>query len=211
MSLIPVIPSFIRAAPSAAFIGTASTTGDGFPSGNISLPSGRKVIVVCCDLAGSPAASNVTLGGVPMNFACGTDTSMFRSASVWYLETEMTGLQMVTGSGGSGRAVFRALSITGYSNPNPYASAIATINSQSVGVALDTSTNSAVVGAGTGGFQSYTITADRGPEPVIQASALEAATAHFNWHQTPTSRGPTTYTANGTSADGVALAAAAWR
>lgn len=210
--LMPVPATFIRPAPTVTFIGRNATGGDGFPTGAQTFTSGLKLIVVCCEPAGSPQASGVTVGGVAMTEAAQTGVQGGRSASVWYLETTASGSLTISGSGGSGRSALDAYEVRGYSSATPYFTNTAVTGSgTSMAITAPTSTNTIVLGAGTGGFTTMSVTADLGPAPVVVTSAYESATSHFSWYQTPTPRGPTTYTASGGVTTSIDLAIAAWR
>lgn len=211
--LTPFSGDFIRNAPAITYIGRSATTGDGFPTGSFTFSSGTKLVVVCCEPAGSPAASNVTLGGVAMTQAANTGVVNARSASVWYLETSASGVLTVSGSGGSGRAALDVYEITNYSSATPYftGTAVNDATTNSVSISAPTSTNSVFVGAGTGGFTTVSVSADIGSAPVTVTAAYESATSHYSWYQRPTSRGPTTYTASGGVNAGYDIAVAAWR
>lgn len=211
--LMPFNPGVSGAAPTITYIGRNATGGDGFPVGAQTLTTGTKLVVVCCEPAGSPQASGVTLGGVAMTQAAQTGVVNGRSASVWYLETSLSGAQTISGSGGSGRSALDVYEIRGYSSTTPYFTGTA-VNDGTTSVqtiAVPTSTNTIVVGAGTGPFATFGVTADIGPAPVVVTAAYESATAHFSWYQVPTPRGPVTYSASGGQVGGIDLAVAAWR
>jgi len=211
--LIPVADAYIKGAPTITYIGRNATGGDGFPSGSQTFSSGLKLIVVCCEPAGSPQASNVAVGGVAMTQAAQTGVVGGRSASVWYLETTMSGSRNITGSGGSGRSALDVYEIRGYSSPVPYvtqtSSTSFSVTSRTISATL--STNSIFVGCGVGPFTTINVTANQGSTPVDVTAAYESATSHFSWYQRPTVRGTTIYTASGSSSGSFTLAAAAWR
>lgn len=208
--LMPLTSSYIAPAPTISYIGRNYNSGDGFPSGNQTLSSGTKLVVVCCELAGSPAASGVTLGGVSMTQAANTGVVNARSASVWYLETSLSGSQLVTGSGGSGRSSLDVYEIRGYQSKTPYSVATITGTTTSVSISDDMSTNSIAIGAGTGGYTTISVSASQGPAPVYITAAYESATSHFSWYQRPTLRGATTFAASGTTTTGTDLALGVW-
>ena len=210
--LMPVPATYIRSAPTVSFIGRNLNTGDGFPTGAQTLTAGTKIVVVCCEPAGSPEASGVTVGGQAMTLAAQTGVVGGRSASVWFRETTLSGSQTISGSGGSGRSALDVYEVRGYLSATPYFTGISTTGSAA---ALDitalTSTNTILLGSGTGGFTTMSITADVGPAPVVVQAAYELATSHFSWYQLPTPRGPTTYTISGGVTSSIDLAVAAWR
>jgi len=211
--LAPNPATFIRPAPTVSYIGRNTTTGDGFPTGAKTFTSGLKIIVVCCEPAGGPQASNVTVGGVAMTQAAQTGVVNGRSASVWYLETTASGSLTISGSGGSGRSVLDAYEVRGYTSATPYFTGTAVNDGSTTGVSISvpTSTNTLLIGSGTGGFTTVTIGADKGPSTTIQQIALESATSHYSWTQTPTERGSTLYTVTGGVTSGYDIAVAAWR
>lgn len=210
--LMPVVPAYIRAAPTVNYIGRNATGGDGFPVGAQTFTAGLKIIVVCCQPAGSPQASGVTVGGVAMTQAAQTGVQGARSASVWYLETTASGSLTISGSGGSGRSALDVYEVRGYSSATPYYTGTAVVAAAtSVAINVPTSTNTILLGAGTGGFTTMSITASVGPATVVTQAAYESATSHFSWYQRPTFRGSTTYTASGGVSTSIDLAVAAWR
>jgi hypothetical protein len=211
--LMPLATPASGTAPTITYLGRSATTGDGFPTGNFTLSSGTKLVVVCCEPAGSPAASGVTLGGFAMTQAANTGVVNNRSASVWYLETTLSGSQTVSGSGGSGRSALDVYEIRSYSSVTPYftGTAVNDASTTSVSIEVPTSTNTIVVGAGTGPFTTVTVPASIGPATTVVTAAYESATSHYSWYQRPTLRGPTTYTAQGSASGGYDIAVAAWR
>lgn len=210
--LMPNQPMFIRSAPTVTYIGRNATGGDGFPVGAQTFTAGLKIIVVCCEPAGSPQASGVTVGGVAMTEAAQTGVQGLRSASVWYLETSASGSLTISGSGGSGRSALDVYEVRGYRSATPYYTGTAIIASgTSMTIDVPTSTNTIVLGAGTGGNTTMSVSASLGPAPTAVTAAYESATSHFSWYQTPTARGPTTYTASGGVTTSIDLAIAAWR
>lgn len=213
IGLMPAPTTFLRAAPTASYIGRLATTADGFPNGSATFTSGTKLIVICCQPAGSPAASGVTVGGVAMTQAAQTGVVNGRSASVWYLETTASGSLAISGSGGSGRAALDIYELRGYSSATPYftGTAVNDATTSSQAITVPTSTNTIVVGSGTGPFTTMSVAADLGSTPTTVTAAYESATSHFSWSQTPTFRGPTIYTASGGASGGIDLAVAAWR
>lgn len=196
-----------------SYLGRSATLGDGFPTGNFTLSSGTKLLVVCCEPAGSPQASSVSVGGVAMSQAAQTGVVNGRSASIWFLETSLSGTQTVSGIGGSGRSALDVYEVRGYRSATPYftATSVTSTNSTSHGISAETSTNTVLFGAGTGPFTTMQVTASQGPSPAVVTAAYESATSHFSWFQVPTSRGTTVYTAAGSVSGGIDLAVAAWR
>lgn len=210
--LVSIPATFIRPAPTVTYIGRNLNTGDGFPTGAQTFTSGLKLIVVCCEPAGSPQASGVTVGGVAMTQAAQTGVQGGRSASVWYLETTASGSLTISGSGGSGRSALDAYEVRGYRSATPYFTGTAVTGSgTSMTIDVPTSTNTIVLGAGTGGFTTMSVSANIGPVPTVVTVAYESATSHFSWYQTPTARGTTTFTASGGVTTSIDLAVAAWR
>jgi hypothetical protein len=204
---------YIPPAPTVSYIGRNVTTGDGFPFGNQTLTSGLKLVVVCCEFAGSPQASGVTLGGVSMTQAAQTGVFGGRSASVWFLETSLSGAQAISGTGGSGRAALDVYEVRGYQSSTPYRTATQINLSATTFItrSLETGTNTAVIGSGVAGFTTMTVSADIGPAPSVVTAAYESATSHFSWTQVPTVRGSTLYTIEGGVSDRITVALAAWR
>ncbi|MCG7853254.1 MAG: hypothetical protein MIO92_12100, partial [Methanosarcinaceae archaeon] len=182
-----------------------------FPSGSKTLSSGTKLVVVCCELAGSPAASNVAIGGVLMTQAANTGVVNGRSASVWYLVTSLSGSQSITGSGGSGRSALDVYEVRGYSSSSPAYTGTATGTTTSVSISASASTNSIAIGSGTGGNTTISVSANQGPAPSYVTATYEGATSHFSWYQRPTLLGTTTFTASGTTTSGTDLAIAVWK
>jgi hypothetical protein len=211
--LMPNPATFIRPAPTVSYIGRNTTTGDGFPVGAQTFTSGLKIIVVCCEPAGISAASGVTVGGLAMIEAAQTGAALLRSASVWYLETTLSGSQTISGSGGTGRSSLDVYEVRGYSSYTPYFTGTARNDGSTNGtsISVPTPTNTLVIGSGTGGFTTITIGVDKGPAAIVQQTALESATSHFSWTQTPTERGPTLYSATGGINSAYAIALAAWK
>lgn len=210
--VMPVVPAYIPTAPTVNYIGRNLNTGDGFPTGAQTLTAGTKIVVVCCEPAGSPEASGVTVGGQAMTLAAQTGVVGGRSASVWYRETTLSGSQTISGSGGSGRSALDVYEVRGYSSSTPYLTGIATTGSATnLDITALTSTNTVLLGAGTGGYTTMTFTVTAGPAPVVVQAAYELATSHFSWFQRPTARGPTTYNISGGVTSSIDLAIAAWR
>lgn len=210
--VMPVVPSYIRAAPTWTYIGQNYNSADGFPTGAQTLTAGNKVVIVACQLAGGPAASGVTVGGVACTQACAISSN--GQSSIWYLETTLSGSQTISGSGGSGRSILHVYEMRGYSSTTPYVTATGSASvAASCPVDLPTSTNTTTFAAGMMGPVSVTLTASTGPalSAVINV-AVESATTHYSFVQSPTAFGsPTVYTATGGSATTYGMALAAWR
>lgn len=212
--LMPAPAMYIPPAPTVSYIGRNATTGDGFPFGNQTLTSGLKLVVVCCEFAGSPQASGVTLGGVAMTQAAQTGVVGGRSASVWFLETSLSGSQAISGTGGSGRAALDVYEVRGYRSSTPYrtGTSVSSLSATSVTESVSTSTNTVLIGSGVGGFATITVSADVGPAPSVVTATYEFATSHYSWTQVPTVTGPTLYTVDsGGVASSYNIAVAAWR
>ena len=215
LPLYPIHGTVLRTAPTVSNRGRMTNLADGFPNSpaTLTFTAGLKVVVVCCEPAGSPQASCVTLNGVAMIEAAQTGVINGRSASIWYLETTASGSLVVGGSGGSGRSALDAYEIRGYSNPNPYytATLVNAANTSALQIDVPTSSNSIVMGSGTHGFTNPTVSASIGPATIVTTAAYESATGHYSWTHTPTERGPTGYNVVGSVVSGINLAVAAWR
>ena len=110
------------AAPVATYKGRTLTTGNGFPTGNVTLSSGSKLVVVTCQLAGG-GNTYVNVGGVSATLAAKMDTAPTGgvwaaglTSAVYYLVTSASGSTQITGNGGSGRSVTHVWEITGYNS-----------------------------------------------------------------------------------------------
>lgn len=210
--LMPDTSGYIRSAPTYTYINQNYNPNDGFPTGAQTFTAGQKIIVIACQLAGGPAASGVTVGGVACTQACAISSN--GQSSIWYLETTASGSLTISGSGGSGRSILHAYELRGYSSATPYATATGSASvAASCPVDLPTSSNSITVAAGMMGPVSVTLSASTGPAlaSVINV-AVESATTHYSFVQRPTDRGnPTVYTATGGSATTYGMALAAWR
>ena len=190
------------AAPIATFKGRTLTTGNGFPTGNVTLSSGSKLVVVTCQLAGS-GNTYVSVGGVNATLAAKVDTAptggvwgAALTSAVYYLVTSASGSTQITGNGGSGRSVTHVWEITGYNSSTPTATATAqnTDNTSfSKTISLSTQYNGVTIGSG--------ITEDTNPagsvtvsnSDTIQQIDLESATNHFCWDDEGTASGTTSY------------------
>lgn len=209
--LMPVPATYIPTAPTYSYIGQNYNPGDGFPSGAQTFTAGNKIIVIACQLAGAPAASGVTVGGVACTQACAITSN--GQSSIWWLETTASGSLTISGSGGSGRSILHAYEVRGYRSSTPYITATASaVTTTSCALTIPTSTNTIVLGAGMSGPVTITLAASVGPAlALISNVAVESATTHWSWVQRPTARGnPTTFTASGTTTT-FGMAAAAWR
>lgn len=208
----PSVPVYIPTAPTYSYIGQNYNPGDGFPTGAQTLTAGTKVVIVACQLAGGPAASGVTVGGVACTQACAISSN--GQSSIWYLETSLSGSQTISGSGGSGRSILHVYEMRNYLSTTPYSTATGSASvAASCPVNLPTSTNTITFAAGMMGPVSVTLTASTGAAlaSVINV-AVESATTHYSFVQRPTAWGnPTVYTATGGSATTYGMALAAWR
>ncbi len=211
--LIPIYNNYLKTGPTVTYIGRNATSGDGFPAGAQTFTAGTKLIVVCCEPAGSPAASGVTVGGVAMTQAAQTGVVNLRSASVWYLETSASGSLTISGSGGSGRSALDVYEVRNYSSSTPIytGTLVNAADTSSLAISVQAPTNSIALGAGTHGFTNPTVSASQGPAPVVVTAAYESATGHYSWYQRPTGRGTTTYTVVGSVVSGIDLAIAVWK
>ena len=211
--VMPVVPAYAPPAPTWTYIGQNYNSADGFPTGAQTLTAGTKVVIVACQLAGGPAASGVTVGGLACTQACASGAASSH-ASIWYLQTSLSGSQTISGSGGSGRSILHVYEMRGYSSSTPYSAVAGFVDtaSSSFGIDLPTSSNTTTFGAGMAGPVTIALTPSVGPAVnLISNVAVESATTHFSWVQSPTVTGsPTTYTGSG-SATSWRLAAAAWR
>ena len=189
-------------APVATYKGRTLTTGNGFPTGNVTLSSGSKLVVVTCQLAGG-GNTYVNVGGVSATLAAKMDTvptggvwGAGLTSAVYYLVTSASGSTQITGNGGSGRSVTHVWEITGYNSSTPTATASAqnTDNTSfSKTISLSTQYNGVTIGSG--------ITEDTNPaasvtvsnSDTIQQIDLESATNHFCWDDEGTASGTTSY------------------
>ena len=189
--------------PSVSYRGRATTTGNGFPNGYISLSSGTKVVVVCLQLAGS-GNTYVNLGGTGMTLAAKVDTATPVSgiwgaaytSAVYYMTTSASGTVYVTGNGGSGRSSFTCYEITGYNSATPYTTDTAqqTNVDHSASITVASQYNGLTVGS--------VITEDTIPVNSVTVSnadatpqlTLELASSHVAWYEAGTPSGNRTYT-----------------
>ena len=190
------------AAPVAVYKGRTLTTGNGFPTGNVTLSSGTKIVVVTCQLAGG-GNTFVNVGGVGATLAAKMDTvptggvwGAGLTSAVYYLVTSLSGSTQITGNGGSGRSMTHVWEITGYNSSTPTATATAqnTDNTSfSKTISLSTQYNGVTIGSG--------ITEDTNPAGSVTVSNsdqivqqdLESATNHFCWKDEGASIGTTNY------------------
>ena len=192
------------AAPVAVYKGRTLTTGNGFPTGNVTLSSGSKLVVVTCQLAGG-GNTFVNVGGVAATLAAKIDNAA--SGGVWaggvtsaiyYLVTSASGSTQITGNGGSGRSVTHVWEITGFNSSTPTATATAqntNSNSFSKTISLSTQYNGVTIGSG---LSEDTIPANNGGISVsnsdsLQQIDLESATNHYSWRDEGTALGTTSY------------------
>ncbi len=199
------------AAPSGTYKGRTITTGNGFPSGYVTLSSGSKLVVVTCQLAG-PNNTYVSLGGTNMTLAAKMEGAA--SGGVWpggvtsaiyYLVTSASGSTYITGNGGSGRSVTHTWEITGYNSSTPASTAAVqntNPNSYSKVIGLTTQFNGITIGSG---VSEDTVPANQGGISVSNSDSLiqidlESATNHYTWRDEGTGSGTTNYTVthNGT-------------
>ena len=193
------------AAPDATYKGRTLTTGNGFPTGNVTLSSGSKLVVVTLQLGGA-FNTYVNIGGVSATLAAKIDTSATGgvwtgavTSAVYYLVTSASGSTQITGNGGSGRSVAHVWEITGYNSSTPTATATAqnTDNTSfSKTISLSTQYNGCTIGSG--------VTEDTNPAGSVTVSNsdqivqidLESATNHYTWKDEGTALGTTNYLCN---------------
>lgn len=191
------------AAPTGTYKGRTITTGNGFPSGSVTLSSGSKLVVVTLQLAGSNN-TYVTLGGTNMTQACKVDTVSPNSgiwqaaptSAVYYLVTSASGSTYITGNGGSGRSVAHVWEITGYNSSTPTATATAqntNTSSYSKTISLSTQYNGITIGSGVTEDTNPTGSVTVSNSDSLQQIDLESATNHFSWRDEGTSSGTTSY------------------
>ena len=184
------------AAPTATYQGFTQTTGDGFPAGYVNLSTGTKVVVICMCIPGYQN-TYVNLGSSAMTLAA-TNGHNGMSA-VYYLETSASGLQYLSGNGGSGRSTAYCWEITGYNSATPTATAAAENANNTSGysktISLSTQYNGITIGAG---VTEDTIPANNNNVTVTNSDQLlqvdlELATNHYAWKDESTSLGTTSY------------------
>lgn len=201
-------------APVATFKGRIFTTGNAFPSGNVTLSSGTKIVVVCIQLAG-PNNTYVSLGGTnmtlavrqndphPMSATAGGPGPVWGAAletAIYYMVTSASGSTSITGNGGSGRNSLDVYEITGYNSSTPYTTDTAknTDLDNTATITVAHQYNGVTIGCGMSedgtGSNPTTVTFNDG----LQQIHLESATAHFSWKDEATPAGNRTYTSTTT-------------
>ena len=209
------------AAPVATYKGRTLTTGNGFPSGYVTLSSGTKIVVVTLQIPGY-ANSYVNLGTSAMTLAASNNQNSM--SAVYYLVTSASGSTYISGNGGSGRSTAHVWEITGYTSSTPYsavATTNATANTYSHTISLATQYNGVTIGSGT---TEDTIPANNDNVTVTNSDQLlqidlELATNHYSWKDEGTASGTTSYVCtqtnpgNNSSSNGTfhRLAAAHWK
>ena len=190
------------AAPVATYKGRTLTTSDGFPTGNVVLSSGSKLVVVTCQLAGG-FNTYVNVGGVAANLAAKIDTGATGgvwpggvTSAIYYLVTSASGSTYISGNGGFGRSVTHVFEITGYNSSTPTATATAqntNPNSFSKTISIATQYNGVTIGSGltedTNPAGSVTVS---NSDQIVQID-LESASNHYAWKDEGTSSGTTNY------------------
>lgn len=200
--------TFIRAAPTwSAVVGAAATDGEGFPAGTITTTNSTATrLLVYFHQIGNVGGrlSSLTIGGAAPTLQGQIDG--------WYIytrlvSTALTGLA-VSGSGGGGRSGWWARELFGYTSTTPVI--LTGTNVGAVSYSTETSTNFAAVGGWeAGNLVTAALSVSPGPAPEINTHLLDGAKYNVFW-QSPTSRGPTTYTHNAGAAASKYLYAA-WR
>ena len=188
------------AAPVATYKGKIQTTGNGFPSGYVSLSSGTKIVVVAATFPGY-LNSYISLGGTNMTQAANSYSSNQANPAgshslIYYLATSASGSQYFTGDGGSGRSVIYVWEITGYNSSTPSSTATTTTTnygtSYSETVSVSTQYNGVTIGAGlTEDTITNGVTVTNSDS--LQQIDLEGATNHYSWKDENTSLGTTSY------------------
>ena len=194
--------------PSVSYRGRATTTGNGFPAGWISLSSGTKVVVVCLQLAGS-GNTYVNLGSTGMTLAAKVDTATPVSgiwgaaytSAVYYTTSSSSGSVYISGNGGSGRSSLTVYEVTGYNSATPYTTDTAqqTNVDLSASITVASQYNGLTIGSVIceDSFSATGITITNADD--IQQQHLESASAHTSWYDTATPSGNRTYTITQTS------------
>ena len=211
-------------APSATFIQRRETSGNGFPNGSITLPSGsNKLIVGCMELAGIQGITQntgVSLGGTAMTLAIRnhdlhpvSTVAQFKwQTAIYYIQTSLSGSVSIAGTGGSGRSTMSFYQITGHNSITPYTSVKAqntnsdnvasiTVNEQYNGLTILTAV-------------SYDGTITWSNTDTLSNRQLESATSHVSATNANASAGNTTYTytnTTDTSAQTITMCAASWK
>lgn len=189
--------------PSISYRGRATTTGNGFPAGYVSLSSGTKVVVVCLQLAGS-GNTYVNLGGSGMTMAAKVDTvtpvsgiwGAAYTSAIYYLTSSSSGSVYISGNGGSGRSSLTVYEITGYNSATPYTTDTAqqTNLDYSAAVTVASQYNGLTIGSviSEDSFSATGITITNADS--IEQIHLESASSHTSWYDTATPSGNRTYT-----------------
>lgn len=193
------------AAPTASYAGRTLTTGNGFPTGNVTLSSGSKLVVVALALAGS-GNTYCSVGGTNATLAAKVDTApsggvwaAALTSAVYYIVTSASGSTQITGNGGSGRSVAHVWEVTGYNSSTPTATATAqnTDNTSfSKTISLTTQYNGITIGSGITEDTNPTGSVTVSNSDSLQQIDLEGATNHFTWRDEGTSSGTTSYNAD---------------
>lgn len=212
--VMPAVAPLITAGPTISYIGATQTTGDGFPSGNLTFTSGTKIIAIALDQAGALATS-VTIGGVNATLAVSLDVAL-KTGAIWYLETSASGSLAISGSGGGGggRSVLYAYEIRNYASSTPFTTSTASkTDATPVDIVVSTMTNALTFGCGMSSAGTVTIIADKGTTPTTRNISLESASAHFSFYQDYAEQGPTTYnvTYPASPTNDCAVVAAVWK
>lgn len=213
--------------PSISYRGRSTTTGNGFPSGYISLSSGTKVVVVCLQLAGS-GNTYVNVGGTNLTQAAKVDTATPVSgiwgaaytSAIYYFTTSASGSVYITGNGGSGRSSLTVYEVTGYNSATPYTTA--TQQQTNLDLSESISVSSQYNGLTIGSVISEDSPTQTGISITnadsIEQIHLESASSHTSWYDAQTPSGTRTYTITQTPATNVVsgstlfqITAAAWK
>ena len=184
------------AAPVATYKGRTLTTGNGFPSGYVTLSSGTKIVVVTLQIPGY-ANSYVNLGTSAMTLAASNAQNSM--SAVYYLVTSASGSTYISGNGGSGRSTAHVWEITGYTSSTPYSTAAVQSANNTSGysktISLSTQYNGVTIGSG---VTEDTIPANNDNVTVTNSDELlqidlELATNHYSWKDEGTASGTTSY------------------
>ena len=189
--------------PSVSYRGRSTTTGNGFPTGSVSLSSGTKVVVVCLQLAGG-GSTYVNIGGTAATLAAkmdvgGTATGVWNVAytsAIYYLATSASGSTQITGNGGSGRSSLTVYEITDYTSSDPYVTGTAqqTNADYTADIVLSCQNNGLTIGSviSEDCLTANGITVTNADD--VQQVHLESASSHTSWYDTETPSGSRTYT-----------------
>lgn len=199
--------TFIRAAPTwSAVVGANATAGEGFPPGTITTTNSTATrLLVYFHQIGNVGGrlSSLTIGGAAPTLQGQIDG--------WYIytllvSTALSGLA-VSGSGGGGRSGWWARELFGYTSTTPVI--LTGSSTAAASYETQTSTNFAAVGGWEAGIPTTaSLAVSPGSAPEINTHVLDGAKYNVFW-QSPTSRGPTTYTHNAGTASKYLYAA--WR